>query len=402
MSHAMHHVRQRGALAVGMSLALALGIALAVLGWRHQSLRVEFAEARTAWAGERAAAAAAAASASESYRNTEAQLRAALQENADAARQDLDRARRDAAAARVSAGRLRDAAAVAAAACSGGAAVDPAAAPGSAPAAGPGVLLADVLVLVEEAGRAMAEEADKRGIAGATCEADADAIRKRLNRAAGVQSSFGVEIHGMRLLSSLVSAKAQLNVSSVKGGTNSRGELSGSTSGHAEKPDDAIGAGAAQVFVVDGHGHVAEIGPAVVAPVAVDVVDGSRPLASHVEPSEPMGFVVATRDVDAHVAALVRAAGLPAAVEPSPADERREDPSLGVVGNELPDGRGRKIHGSHDALQLLIGQRSAVDLHSLRASSFWAVCPDSATNLNAGVACERAYDTLTRTQEITP
>jgi hypothetical protein len=53
-----------------------------------------------------------------------------------------------------------------------------AAAGASAPAAGAGDLLADVLGRLESAGRKLALEADKRRAAGLTCERDADSVRR--------------------------------------------------------------------------------------------------------------------------------------------------------------------------------------------------------------------------------
>src|SRR5574337_592658 len=80
----------------------------------------------------------------------------------------LDQARADAARAATAARGLRSAAALAAARCDRGAG-DTAAAGASAPAADPGAVLADVLVSMEQAGRAVAAVADARGVALDAC-----------------------------------------------------------------------------------------------------------------------------------------------------------------------------------------------------------------------------------------
>jgi hypothetical protein len=121
------------------------------------------------WNKANALAAETAASAAAEYRATE-------QRRADAARKEIDdahtalaRAHADARRADAAANGLRDAARAAAARrCAP--AGNPTTTPSGPPAADPGALLADVLELVERAGRDMAQEADRRGIAGLACE----------------------------------------------------------------------------------------------------------------------------------------------------------------------------------------------------------------------------------------
>lgn len=125
---------------------------------------------------ERAQAAAAAASGIESARAEERRRTLAIQEVADAAEIDRRAARADADRAAAAASSLRQRAAAYASACRGGAAADPAAAAASAPAADPGLVLADVLGRVEEAGRRAAALADERSAAGAACERAYDAV----------------------------------------------------------------------------------------------------------------------------------------------------------------------------------------------------------------------------------
>jgi hypothetical protein len=83
----------------------------------------------------------------------------------------------DVAAATAVGNSLRDAARSAARRCS--APPSPANAASSPATKDPGLVLADVLAEVESLGRAMAEEADRRGIAGSTCERERDALTTR-------------------------------------------------------------------------------------------------------------------------------------------------------------------------------------------------------------------------------
>jgi hypothetical protein len=108
----------------------------------------------------------------------ERRRQAAMQKEIDHATTALDRARADADSAGRAAAGLRAAASAAAARCRAAPAY-PAAAEGGASRPGPGDLLADVLGVVEQAGRDMAQEADRRGIAGATCERLYDSLNPR-------------------------------------------------------------------------------------------------------------------------------------------------------------------------------------------------------------------------------
>jgi hypothetical protein len=107
----------------------------------------------------------------------ERRRQAAMQKEIDHATTALDAARRDADAAGRAAVGLRAAASAAAARCRAAPAHAAAAASGPATAS-PGDLLADVLGVVEQAGRDMAQEADRRGIAGTACERAFDSLMK--------------------------------------------------------------------------------------------------------------------------------------------------------------------------------------------------------------------------------
>jgi hypothetical protein len=179
--------------AVKLAAAPALGVlravpwqawaAAAAIGaaWWWHSGRVEAAHqagkasVQALWAAANVKAAQAAASAAAEHRATEQRREAAARKGIDDATLAVDRARADADRAGRAAVGLRDAASAAAGRCS--TARHPAAAASSPPAASAGDLLADVLGLVEQAGRDMAAEADRRGIAGAACEWLYDSLR---------------------------------------------------------------------------------------------------------------------------------------------------------------------------------------------------------------------------------
>lgn len=100
---------------------------------------------------------------------------AAQQEVANAAQRQAKQAAADAASASAAAGRLRayaDKLAARAAAC------DPAAAGVGQAASAPAVVLADMLSRLEEAGRQLAAESDRRRAAGEECVGRYDALTK--------------------------------------------------------------------------------------------------------------------------------------------------------------------------------------------------------------------------------
>lgn len=165
--------------------ALACAAAAVTQSYRLSATELALANTETKLATEkrgreadRAAAAGVAASAITAYRAEEQRRAAALQETVNAARQEADLAVRARAAAERAAAGLRGAAAAAAAAasCRGAAAGRAPATAGSAPASSPGELLADVLVELEAAGRAAADEADRRRTAGLACERAYDSL----------------------------------------------------------------------------------------------------------------------------------------------------------------------------------------------------------------------------------
>ena len=99
----------------------------------------------------------------------------AQQEVADHAQASTRRAQADATAAAGAAGRLR---AYAASLAIGAGACNPAPASIGPAASAPGVVLADLLGRLEAGGRSLAEEADRRGIAGAECVGRYEALTR--------------------------------------------------------------------------------------------------------------------------------------------------------------------------------------------------------------------------------
>lgn len=153
-----------------LTRVLAAVVALLAVALGVQTLRMQRAHA--ALAEHRAQAAQALTDAVTAARAEEQRRVAAHQEVARAAHSATVRARADAAAARSAADRLREYAAGLAAA----AACDPAPAAAGASAAGPGLLLAELLGRADQRAGVLAEYADQARIAGLACERAYDAL----------------------------------------------------------------------------------------------------------------------------------------------------------------------------------------------------------------------------------
>ena len=159
---------------------LAIFLALATLGlWaqhaeiQHQKLKAARLELDIKTL--EADAATRLAAASEQYRSTEHAWSNAQKEVSNETNRLLPQVRVAADRGAVAGAGLRVRAAEVAAHCAQ-APDDPGAPPGGASAPGPGVLLADVLGRLEQAGRLVAEEATLRRIKGLACERDYDAL----------------------------------------------------------------------------------------------------------------------------------------------------------------------------------------------------------------------------------
>lgn len=161
--------------AAALAVAAASGAAL-VQTLRLADARAELAQARQDQADYAAAAAQATADAVQAARDEEQRRAAAIQEIADAASNALAVARADAVRARAAADRLRRAAETYAAAHCGAAPEDPAVAPGSAPATGPGLVLADVLGRADDTAGDLAAAFDAARAAGLACQRAYDSL----------------------------------------------------------------------------------------------------------------------------------------------------------------------------------------------------------------------------------
>lgn len=156
------------------SLLAAVAVA-GVQSWRLASEQAAHADTRAQHALQIAALTEAARQAEADARTEEQRRTAEVQKAADDARQAMERARADAVAAADAGDRLRKhIATLTAARCAGASGAE--AASGGTSADATAGMLADVFSEMERAGRAMAEEADRRGIAGAACESGYNAL----------------------------------------------------------------------------------------------------------------------------------------------------------------------------------------------------------------------------------
>lgn len=160
--------------------AAALALSLTALGaqsWRLRGAHLELAQQARQHAEQMARLQAAAVDAEQLARSEEVRRVQAIAEVVHAQAQRAARAEADAARAAVAARGLRDRAAALAA--GGGAAPgDPAAAAECAPARAAGLVLADVLGLVEARGREAAAALDAAHGAGVACAGAYDALTK--------------------------------------------------------------------------------------------------------------------------------------------------------------------------------------------------------------------------------
>lgn len=159
------------------AVAVLLACALMVGGYWLRGLRAEreVAAVELQLHTARAEAAAAAFEASERFRRIEQARAFEIDRVTRDAQRTIDQARRDAAAADVAADRLRQRAAALAAACRP--AADPTPADAGAPAAGPGLVLADLLGRADAAAGELAAAFDRARAAGLACERSYDAMR---------------------------------------------------------------------------------------------------------------------------------------------------------------------------------------------------------------------------------
>lgn len=167
--------------AVAAALAVAIACGSLSAGYWLRGMRAdrELAELRTQHASQLATQIDAALRASEEARREEARRAFAMEGVARDARTQAEQARRDAVAADDAARRLRDHAARLAAQCARPAAVHPAATVASPPAAGPGLVLADLRDRADQVAGELAAAVDRSRIAGLACERAYDSLTAR-------------------------------------------------------------------------------------------------------------------------------------------------------------------------------------------------------------------------------
>lgn len=156
---------------------------------------------------------------------------------------------------------------------------------------------------------------------------------------------------------------------------NERSRLSALVKVHTKWKAVPLAVGASPVLHVRGARNVSQVRNAVVSWVAIDVINiAKRPLAVHIKPSQPMGPTLLVVKNQTNIAArieaarnLIRKSRIPLRVAPrAPC----EDPGFGIVDKAFAQSRGGNIGLSHDALQMLIGQRPASVASTVRASLF--------------------------------
>lgn len=120
-----------------------------------------------------------------------------------------------------------------------------------------------------------------------------------------------------------------------------------------------VRAGTDNVLRVFGRADQSQIGEAVIQLHAVNVINGRCwPFTGHVKPRQPMGGMSYREDLDSQVAgSLVDDAGRLATQTASPIIQPRKEAGFWIVVEKFAQALRSKIGRSHDALQLLIGQR---------------------------------------------
>ena len=115
------------------------------------------------------------------------------------------------------------------------------------------------------------------------------------------------------------------------------------------------------VFRILCDGNLTKILNAVIRAIPIEVVKVlGRPFAMHVQPRQPVGQERPPKNADAPIAHAVRAtSNISNASVVACSDTPGEDPGQRVVVQKFAQYLRGKIRGSHEALQLLIGQRPA-------------------------------------------
>lgn len=173
-----------------------------------------------------------------------------------------------------------------------------------------------------------------------------------------MQSSLCRQVGGMSFFCRTEISDVNLSAVMADGGSPRIG-LPESAPVNTTKSRPCTGIGGNQVLVVLGGADQPQIEPTVVSLDAVDMVNRSTwPKACHVKPCQPLGAVQPAVHTDSDVAVYEVGASGFGSCKPS-TDSRSADKLTGfrVVMEKFAQNCCAKIGVSHDALQLLIGQR---------------------------------------------
>lgn len=190
-----------------------------------------------------------------------------------------------------------------------------------------------------------------------------------LERIAGVKKALAFQISRVCQLWRGVGAKAFLFAPERHGCPPSV-----SVAGNAKNARLAIGLSGSPVLQIDLLGYIPQVAVPVVGSDSIDVVNlTSGESASHVHEGQPMAVMVLLIDHQHDIAKrLADVSGLLPAFGGSPTVRKPcEHSGFQVVVKKLAQTLRGKIGLSHDALQLLIGQRPASVDSTVRASSFY-------------------------------
>lgn len=188
----------------------------------------------------------------------------------------------------------------------------------------------------------------------------------RLDSRSGVQAAFGLNVGVMRLLGCVERSEVVVDATNI----------------YARRPSLVVPLDAHQsgtivntrptdVLNVSSLSAISQIGKSVVGSITVDVVKhATRPRFECVQPGQSVSLVREVVEADYSVATSIEGASHIAAISTSSPSGPSEDSRLRVVVKKLAQTLRGNIRLSHDALQMLIGQKPAFDSQSMRASLF--------------------------------
>ena len=184
--------------------------------------------------------------------------------------------------------------------------------------------------------------------------------------AANMQLALGVKIGRMRSFRRFESA--QIALPSVY---NDQGIPLADSPGprYSKESTSVVNVCSSQVLTIDGLGHITEICESVIAPDSIDMVNVvGGPTADDIQPCQTVCRLKFPINGDSQVTILAKTSGRLSLLRATARLSPHEYPSFGIVMKKFAQTLRGKIGNSHDALQLLIGQkpRSVSALPGLR------------------------------------